>query len=267
VSTLAVAQLVDLSGQVAIVTGAGNGIGQGIALRLGEAGATIIVLDIDFHAAQRTADAIIAAGGKACARLADASSIDDARKVCETVLERYGRLDILVNNAGIYSAIPLLEMTPEDWDKLHDLDLRGLFFFSQAAARAMIQAGNGGRIVHIASLASVHPVNGMPHYDSAKAGVNVLAKSMALALADHKILVNAIIPGTIVTPGIAALAAEKGVGPDQYLFDICGGEQRFPLHRCGRPDDIARATLFLVSGLSDYISGTTTVVDGGYLLT
>ena len=161
--------------------------------------------------------------------LADASSTDDARKVCETVLEHYGRLDILINNAGIYSAISLLEMTPEDWDKLHDLDLRGLFFFSQAAARVMIKASNGGRIVHIASLASIHPVNGMPHYDSAKAGVNVLAKSMALALADHKILVNAIIPGTIVTPGIEALAAEKGVGPDQYLFDICGGEQRFPL--------------------------------------
>ena len=261
-----VTQLFDLSGQVAIVTGAGTGIGEGIALRLGEAGATVIIPDIDLAAAQRTANAMIAAGGKAHAMLADASSIGDAKKVCDTALERYGRLDILVNNAGIYNSISVLEMTPEAWDKVHDLDLKGLFFFSQAAARAMIQAGNGGRIIHIASLASIHPMNGMPHYDSAKAGVKILAKSMAVAFAENKILVNAIVPGAIATPGIEALATERGISSDQFLFDVCGGEQRFPLHRSGRPDDIARAALFLSSKMSEFVTGITLVVDGGYLL-
>ncbi len=264
--TASLPQLFDLGGKTAIVTGAGTGIGEGIALRLAEAGAAVVIPDIDFQAACRTSEKIKRAGGKSHAIHADASSLSDAKKVVATALDLFKRLDILVNNAGIYNSVPALEMTEQAWDQLLDVDLKGLFFFSQAAAKAMISAGNGGRIIHIASMAALHPARGMPHYDAAKAGVNILAKSLAIEFAGHNILVNSVIPGTIATPGIVAIASAAGKTADQFLFEILGGEQRFPLRRVGTPDDIARTVLFLASGMSDYITGTSIVVDGGFLL-
>lgn len=260
------AQLFDLTGKTAIVTGAGTGLGEAIALRLAEAGAAVLIPDIDLQGACRTAEKIKSAGGKAHAMHADASSLSDAKKVVETALELYKSLDILVNNAGIYNNVPALEMTEEVWDKLLDLDLKGVFFFSQAAAKAMISAGNGGRIIHIASMAALHPAAGMPHDDAAKAGVNVLAKSLAVEFACHNILVNAVIPGVFATPGVEAIASAAGQTADQFLFQVLGGQQRFPLRRAGRPDDIARTVLFLASDMAEYITGTSIVVDGGFLL-
>jgi len=262
-----IAQLFDLSGKGAVVTGGAIGIGRAVALRLAEAGASVMIADIDREAGAKTAEEIEAAGGKAQAMVADASSAADARKMMQAAVEAFGRLDILVNNAGIYPFAPLLEASKELWDQVLGLNLEGTFLCSQAAAQEMIKAGRGGKIVNMASTDAFKSHGATAHYSASKGGVVMLTKALALELSPHGILVNCVAPGGVLTPGTAKtreiISQPMGVTPDQIIE---GFTQRVPLQRMAEPDDIAKVVLFLVSGASDYMTGDAVLVDGGYLL-
>ena len=252
-----IAQLFDLTGKAAIVTGGAMGIGQGIALRLAEAGAGVLITDINLEAANNTVNQIRSKGGKAEAIKADASSVADAKRTVQETVRAFGRLDIIVNNAGIYPFAPALQMTEELWDKVLDINLKGLFFYSQAAAQEMMNEGHGGKIINIASIDALHPTGNLVHYDASKGGVVMVTKALALELGPHNIMVNAIAPGGIQTPG-----ASGPVTSDEFLQAFIS---RIPLRRVGVPDDIAKVVFFLASGASDYMTGSLVVVDGGVL--
>jgi len=261
------ADLISLKGRTALVTGAARGIGRGIALRLADAGAAVVVTDVREDLLQGTRDAITANGGQAMALAADASSLADAERVIAEAKARFGSLDILVNNAIIVEPAPMMEMTEALFDRVVSIGLKGLYFHAQAAAKQMIAAGQGGRIVNIASVNAFLPVGASTHYDAVKGGVAALTRSMAKELGRHGITVNAVCPGGTDTPG--AREASKpimkflGIGEDVEGLDQ---PARGVLGRHGQPDDIARAVLFLSSGLAEFVTGTAVVVDGGYLL-
>jgi 2-deoxy-D-gluconate 3-dehydrogenase len=263
-----IAQLFDLSGKGAVVTGGAVGIGRGIVSRLAEAGAGVMVADIDLNAATKTAEKIKARGGKAQAIGADVRSAVDAEKVAQATVDAFGSLDILVNNAGIFPTSRFLDISEEAWDKVFDINLKGVFLYSQAAARVMIKAGHGGRIINIASIDALKTTGGHPHYSVSKSGVVMLTKCIALELAANKILVNAVAPGVIETPGagvkVASMSQALGVTEEEVGRSYL---QRLPLGRVGGPDDVAKVVLFLASEAADYLTGELIVADGGYLLT
>jgi 2-deoxy-D-gluconate 3-dehydrogenase len=266
VTTQTIAQLFDLSDKGAIVTGGAMGIGQAIAFRLAEAGAAVMIADIDLDAATKTVEQIVSQGGKAQAIQADASSADDATKTVEATVETFGSLDILINNAGIFPISNVLDITEEMWNRALDINLKSVLLNSQAAAREMIQAGHGGRIVNMASMEAMHPRDNFAHYTTSKAGVVMLTKSMALELASHNILINAVAPGGVWTPGTSGLASatqELGISLKEGMEDFLA---RLPIGRFAMPDDVAKVVLFLVSSAADYMTGSVVVVDGGYLL-
>lgn len=260
-------QLLDLTGKAAIVTGGALGIGQAISVRLAEAGAAVIIADVNLDAAQQTADQIKMEGSQALALRADAASVADAEATAQAAVNAFGRLDILVNNAGIFPFSPALQISEALWDKVMGVNLKGAFFYSQAAARRMIETGKGGKIVNIASIDALRPTGNLVHYDSSKGGVVMLTKSLAVELGPRKINVNAIAPGGIQTPGAetqtATILAATGKSPDELFKSFI---PRVPLGRMGEPDDIAKVALFLASSAADYITGSLIVVDGGYLL-
>ncbi len=261
-----IAELFDLSGKGAVVTGGAVGIGRAISRRLAEAGAGVMIADIDMKTAGETVDKIKEAGGKAQAIQADASSPADAAKVVRAAVEAFGSLDILVNNAGIYPTSPALDTTEQLWDKVMAINLKGAFFYSQAAAREMIKAGRGGRIVNLGSIDGLHPHPEMAHYGASKAGVIMLTKDLALEFAPHNILVNAIAPGSILTRGFERERQAReaaGKTTDDLMNEFLA---RMPLGRPGYADDVAKAVLFLVSGAAEYVTGVVIPVDGGYLL-
>lgn len=263
----AIAQLFDLTGKGAVVTGGAKGIGQAIAFRLAEAGASVMIADIDLETASQTAEQIKASDGIAQAVRAEARSMADAYRVAQSTTEAFGSLDILVNNAGIYPFSSVLDTSEELWDKVIDINLKGMFAYSQAAAQQMIANEQGGKIINIASIDALKPHGFVAHYNASKGGVVMLTKALALELAPHKILVNAVAPGTIITPGTDAIretvAQEMGMLPEQLLESFL---PRVPLQRAGEPDDVAKVVLFLASAAADYITGDLLVVDGGYLL-
>jgi 2-deoxy-D-gluconate 3-dehydrogenase len=255
-----------MTGKGAIVTGAAMGIGQAIAFRLAEAGAGVMITDINAEAAIQTVEQLIARGGKARAIQADATSADDAKKAVEATVESFGHLDILVNNAGIYPFSPILEISEEMWNKVLDINIKGVYSYSQAAAREMVRAGHGGKIVNIASMEGLHPREHLAAYVASKGGVIMLTKAMALELATHNILINAIAPGGVWTPGTEALARQVAAGgiPLQETWDAYIA--RVPLGRFAEPDDVAKVVLFLASAAADYMTGSVLLVDGGYQL-
>jgi 2-deoxy-D-gluconate 3-dehydrogenase len=265
-TTQTIAQLFDLKGKGAVVTGGAMGIGQAIAFRLAEAGAGVMIADIDLEAANQTVEQIKASGGKAQAIRADVRSAADAKKVFQATVKACGSLDILVNNAAVYPLVPILEINEETWDKTLDINLKGVFFYSQAAAQQMIKAGHGGKIINIASIDAFHPHGEVAHYNASKGGVVLLTKALALELAPHRILVNSVAPGSIVTPGtlatVAAYAA-RGKDPAELGARMAG---RMPLGHPGTPDDIAKVVLFLASAAADYMTGSVVLVDGGFLI-
>ncbi len=262
-----IAQLFDLSGKGAVVTGGAQGIGEAIASRLAEAGAGVLIADIDGEAAERAADRIRAAGGRAEVFTADAGSAADAEKTVQAAADAFGSLDILVNNAGIFPLIPVLDVPEETWDRVLNINLKGVFLYSQAAGRRMAESGRGGKIVNLASIDALHP-NGMAaHYNASKGGVLMLTRALALELAPHQIQVNAVSPGGIDTPGTESARNKliQSMGITNEMI-IGGWVQRVPLGRMGEPDDVARAVLFLASEAASYMTGENILVDGGYLL-
>jgi NAD(P)-dependent dehydrogenase (short-subunit alcohol dehydrogenase family) len=260
-----VSELVSLRGKAAIVTGGARGIGRGIALRLAEAGAKVLVTDLREALAQETAQLIVEAGGTAAAMAANAASLEDAERVVAEAVKRFGSLDIIVNNAVAFTPAELVNCSEAEFDTVIDIGLKGVFFHAQAAARQMIKAGRGGRIVNIGSTDAFLPVGAMSHYDAAKGGVVAMTRGFAKELGRYGITVNAVCPGGTDTPG-----AREASGPIMKYLGVGGDGLDQPprgvLGRHGQPDDIAKGVLFAVCGLSDFVTGASIVVDGGYLL-
>jgi len=259
-------ELFDLSGKTAMVTGGAMGIGKGIALRLAEAGANVVIGDINMEVAGGTVKEIEAAGGRAKAVKADTSVIADAPKTVQSVIDAFGDIDILVNNAGIYRFMPALNMTEEMWQKTMSINLTGVFFLAKAAANAMIKAGHGGKIVNVASIDAFRPTGNLAHYDASKGGVVMMTKALAQELAKYGINVNAVAPGGINTPGAARMIKDAKLADEQAKAMQKEFIDKIPLHRMGEPDDVAGVVLFLASQASDYMVGSIVRVDGGALL-
>jgi len=261
------AELLDLHGRTAIVTGGAMGIGRGIVERLAEAGASVVIADADLEAAESTAKELTDRGRSVMAMYADVGDPDDVHKLVADTIGWRGRVDILVNNAGIFPSVPVLDMSPEDFDRVIHTNLRGVFLCSREAALRMRSQDGGGRIINVTSVDALHPSGvGLAAYDASKHGAWGFTKNLALELAPHGIWVNAIAPGAIATPGVAtiqAAGASSGVDPQAMLEAFLA---QVPMKRMGAPDDIARAAVFLASDLASYITGAQIVVDGGRLL-
>ncbi len=263
-----VLDLLSLQGKVAVVTGGAMGIGAAIASRLAEAGASVLIADVDGDAASQRATELQGLGVDAEAIAADVSSEDDVIAVCNEARSRLGGLDILVNNAGIFPVAPIQTMSLEDFTRVLAVNLHGAFLCTKHASAAMIEQGRGGRIINITSIDALHPsMVGLAHYDASKHGMWGFTKTAALELAPEGIWVNAIAPGGVATPGVAAMQAsdsDEGPDPADSLERFLAG---IPMGRMGEPDDIARVALFLASDLASYMTGAQIVVDGGALLT
>ncbi|MBN1369469.1 MAG: SDR family oxidoreductase [Dehalococcoidaceae bacterium] len=262
--TLPVGELLNLSGKVAVVTGAAMGIGKAIAARLAEAGASVVIADINPEAAQKTAEELINDGYKAAHVQSDASKIEDAERTISQAVDVFGDVDILVNNAGIYPFTPAIDMTEAIWDKTIDINLKGTMFFCQAAARAMKDRGHGGKIINIASIDAFRPTGNVAHYDASKGGVVMLTKALAKEWASLGILVNAVAPGSIATPGTSA--SITGLSDEKKAALTRAFLEKIPLGRMGEPDDIAKIVLFLAGPAADYMVGAIIIADGGYLV-
>ncbi|HET7465325.1 MAG TPA: SDR family oxidoreductase [Candidatus Dormibacteraeota bacterium] len=250
-----------LKGRNALITGAAMGIGYGIAQRFVEAGAKVMLADLSPIVQPAAAKLDAEARGM----VLDIADADAAAAAVQRVVDELGSIDILVNNAGIYPTSPVLEMTPEFFDRVIDVNLRGLVFMSKAAGLQMVKQGRGGKIVNVASIDSVHPsMPGLAAYDASKGGVLMFTKNFALEMAPHNVTVNAIAPGGITTEG--ASKPMQGMTAEQLQQLTKQFISQVPLGRFGTPDDIAKVAVFLASPASDYMTGSLVIVDGGRLL-
>lgn len=247
-----------LKGKVVLVTGAGAGIGRAIALACAQAGARIVVADLDEGAAREVANAIGDLGGEARIAAGDVSRPDDAKRFVQVAAEAFGQLDVLVNNAGIYVQGDALATSEEDWDRIMAVNVKGVFLCSKFALEAM--RDRAGIIINIASEAGVVGIAGQVAYNTSKAAVLSLTRSMAIDHASQGIRVNAVSPGTTFTPLVAAAIA-RASDPDAARRRL---EECRPLNRLGRPEEIAAAVVFLASDECAYATGSNLIVDGGY---
>jgi 3-oxoacyl-[acyl-carrier protein] reductase len=241
-----------LSGKVALVTGAAQGIGRAIALLLARNGADIVVSDINLEKAEETAKEIRAIGPKAMAVKVDVANLGDVERMVEGILEKLAKIDILVNNAGITRDKLVLRMTEEDWDAVLGVNLKGTFNCTKAVLRHMAKQ-RSGKIVNIASVVGEMGNAGQANYSASKAGVIGLTKTIAREYAQRGINVNAIAPGYIETPMTDAL-------PEKAKEEL---RKLIPMERLGKPEDVAEAVLFLVSQESSYVTGQVLNVNGG----
>ncbi len=251
----------NLAGKVAVVTGGAKGIGLGIVTRLAEAGAKVVIANRGTDG-NEVATQLQAKGWSVVAVTTDVSIEESVRNLINQTIGQFGTIDILVNNAGIYPTIPVMKMTLADWQQVQTINLQGVFLTTKYAAEAMIKAGRGGKIINITSVDALHPSSvGLAHYDASKHGVWGFTKNVALELAPHKIWVNAIAPGGILTPGVQGnMQGEAG----KKILDAFAA--KIPMQRLGDPDEIGKVALFLASDLSSYMTGSQIVVDGGVLL-
>jgi NAD(P)-dependent dehydrogenase (short-subunit alcohol dehydrogenase family) len=251
--------LYDLTGKVALITGGAEGMGKETCRFLASAGAAVAVADINLPWAEATAREITDAGGKARAYKVDLGQEASVVELVQAVRADHGRLDILVNVAGLQDRELLEETSVALWDKLHHVNLRGPFLTIREAAKIMRADGNGGRIVNVSSMGSVHPIfEGLVAYNSSKSGVNGLTRNAAYELAQYGITVNAILPGNTTTAG-----QMRSPGPAIDITKIKNLTP--PLGRAGKPSDIAGGILFLVAPISEWMTGQTLVIDGGHL--
>ncbi len=260
-------ELFDLTGKGAIVTGGGSGYGKAIALRLGEAGAGVMIANRSLGSAEQVVNEIKAAGGKAQAIQADVATTANAEKVAAATMEAFGSIEILVNVAGIRLYNQMSKITEDQWDKIIDTNLKSMFFFSQAACEVMKKGGNGGKIVNISSVGGMRPHGFCAHYDASKGGIAALTQALALELAPYNIQVNAIAAGASITPGVMAGIEEMQNVYKEFEYPVMNcWTLEVPWFRFAEPDEIATVVLFLVSRASDYMTGTFFPVDGGRTL-
>ena len=253
---MSILDLFKLDGKVALVTGARQGLGQGMAMALAEAGADIVGLD--WTESGETGEIINALGRRYHPVICDLrqASAADLQKIVAEIVTRMEHLDILVNNAGIIRRAPALEFSEAFWDDVLQINLRAVFFLSQAAARLMKQQG-GGKIINVASMLSFQGGILVPSYTAAKSGVAGLTRALANEWAKYGINVNAIAPGYMATDNTAPLRAD----PDRSKTIL----ERIPAGRWGTPNDLKGVAVFLASAASDYMNGAIIPVDGGWL--
>ena len=260
-SSEALSRLFALDGQVALVTGAGSGIGAATARLLAEAGAEVVCADLRLEAAEATAQAIQAGGGRASGAQVDVAEEASVTALFADVHAKHGGLDLLVNNAGIYPKHDFLEIDAAAWDRVQDVNLRGAYFCMREALKLM-KRGGGGRIVNVASIAALHPlIFDNSHYGASKAGVLALTRAVAMEFAEHGVRCNAVLPGAVATEGAAKHAASG-----HHTRGPLMAPGRIPLGRAAAPEDIAAAVLYLASPASSYVTGHGLVVDGGVLV-
>jgi len=254
-------EFLNLKDKTAIITGARRGMGKSHAFALARAGARVVVSDISEGDCERVAEEIEKEGGKALAIKCDVSNKKEVENMIKETVKKWKKIDILVNNAGILQFKAFVDLTEEDWDRTMDINLKGYFLCAQAAAREMIKR-KSGVIINIGSIEMGQVGGGMPqlvHYCTSKGGVVTMTEALAVELASYNIRVNAIAPGAIETP-MSEAAKQDPKLMDQTLSKI-------PMARMGRPEEVSDLVLFLASGRSSYITGSTVIIDGGWLAT
>lgn len=257
-----------LKGRNIVVTGAGSGIGAGVAADLADNSANVVIADINVESAARIAAQISKAGGKAVAIPVDVSNRESIKKMIADTVEAFGSLDVMFNNAGIIQTASYLEITEADWRRLMDVNGLGVLMGTQEAAKQMIAQGRGGKIINTASIGAKQGYPQFAHYCASKFAVVALTQAAARAFAEHKITVNCFGPGVVHTALWDQLNREfmeKGISskPDQAINDF---STDILLGRYSTPRDIVGVTTFLASSDSDYITGQTVMVDGGMVL-
>lgn len=247
-----------LQGKVAIVTGGNSGIGKAIVEYLAELGAQVVI-DYRSHpeATEQLEREIGSYGGSSFGVQADVSKLDDIQRLIDAAVARYGRLDVMVNNAGVETRTSVLDTTPEQYDKVLDVNLRGVFFATQYAAKQMIAQGGGGRIINISSVHEDWPMPGNTAYCLAKGGVRMLTRTAALELAPHGITMVNVGPGAVATP-----INESTMNNPELMAKL---NAAIPLGRMARPEEIAKVVGFLASDGASYITATTIFADGGIM--
>jgi NAD(P)-dependent dehydrogenase (short-subunit alcohol dehydrogenase family) len=238
--------------QVVLVTGAGHGLGRQIALDFAAEGARVGVNDVAADRAGSVVNEIANAGGQAIALVADVRSAEQVNQMADMAFAQLGRVDILVNNAGIYPNSLIVDMTEDEWDRVWDINMKGMFLVSQAVIRRMIAEKPGGKIINMSSTASMRARVGAAHYCSSKAAISMFTQVLALEVAEHNIQVNAVAPGLIEVP-------DWGLAQD-YVDALVG---MTPRGRIGQPADISAMVRFLASDEADFATGSVMVVDGG----
>ena len=251
-----------LSDKTALVTGAANGIGRAIAVLFAAEGASVVLVDKDEPHARETADAIIAAGGRAAVCVCDVSRQEGVDAALRTAVDAFGTVDILVNDAATQLNKPLLETSTAEFERVIATNLTSTFMFTRDVARLMIAQGKGGAILNFSSTFAVVGSPGYLAYHASKGGIASLTRAAAVALLPYGIRVNAVAPGTVETPGLHDGARDTS--------DLEQGLQSFlqlqPLHRFGRPEEIARVALFLVSDDASFVVGAHWLADGAYTI-
>jgi NAD(P)-dependent dehydrogenase (short-subunit alcohol dehydrogenase family) len=251
-------EVVSLEGKVAMVSGAASGIGRGVALRLAQAGANVIILDVDEMKGKEVAAEVTTRGGKSVAIRCDVRSRDDCKAAVDETVRRFGRIDILCNNAGVVVRKNVVDLSEEDWDKVLDTGLKGVYLLSHYVVPQMLRSG-GGTIVNIGSGWSLKGGPNAVAYCAAKAGVLNLTRAMAIDHGKDNIRVNCVCPGDVDTPLLRDEARQLGANIGEFMKEAAAR----PLGRIGTPEDVANAVLFFASDLSLWVTGTHLVVDGG----
>jgi len=249
----------DIEGKIVIVTGARRGMGKSHALALAKAGAKVAVADISLEECQKVVDEIRKEKGEALAVKCDVTKKGEIDDMIKTVVDKWGRIDILVNNAGICQFKPFLDLTEEEWDRTLDINLKGYFLCAQAAAKEMAKQ-KSGTIVNIASVAMGQQgvgISNIVHYCASKGGIVGMTEALAVELASYNIRVNAISPGIIETPMIDQVKSDPKI-MEAMLAKV-------PLRRAGKSEEVSNLVLFLASDASSYMTGSTVVIDGGWL--
>ncbi|KHK92649.1 SDR family NAD(P)-dependent oxidoreductase [Novosphingobium malaysiense] len=262
VSALPLTELISLKGRNAVITGAAWGLGRATAFRLAEAGASVLIGDVDTDKAKATAaDISLATGARVLSTYSDAGDSASVVGLVDHAIKQFGNIDIWVNNAGLPSSVPVFDLSEEEFDRVVAITLKGTFLGAREAARRMVEAGRGGTIVNVASLAGLLGISpGQSAYVAAKHGVVGLTKTMAIELGKHDIRVMAVAPGVCLTEKTAFLA---DLPPEKLKAIGIPGIDTSRLGRVGTADDVARVILFCASDMAMFMSGCTLPVDGG----